>query len=219
MQPLLENLHQFRPETFGSARELLHRASRNEQHSPALLITCADAGLLAERITPTNSTGFCFASGLGTFVPPASAVADGEDDSMAATIDYAVRVLRASDIVVCGHSRCCAMAALLRGSLSGSSQDNLTWWLQQTAPLRDLIQAHYAHLTDNAQRQRAAELETVLVSLENLPTYPCVRERLDQGALHLHGWFFNTATGELFAYNPASGQFELLMTFAEGRRG
>lgn len=218
MQPQLENLHRFPLETFGSSRELLDRSARDGKHPPALLITCADAGLLAERLTQANPDGFCFASGLGTFVPPASAVADGEDDSLAATIDYAVRVLRASDIVVCGHSRCCAMAALLRGSLSGSSQDNLTWWLERTAPLRDLIQAYYAHLTDNAQRQRAAELETVLVSLENLPTYPCVRERLDQGALHLHGWFFNTATGELFAYSPAAGQFEPLMTLAEGRR-
>jgi carbonic anhydrase len=53
---------------------------------------------------------------------------------------------------------------------------------------------------------------------ENLPTYPCVREKLDLGTLRLHGWFFKSATGELFAYHPAAGQFELLTTFAAGRR-
>ncbi|MBE0541874.1 MAG: carbonic anhydrase [Verrucomicrobia bacterium] len=218
MQPVLENLHHFRRETFGASRELLDRPSRNEPRSPALLVTCADAGLLAERLTEGNPAGFCFASGLGTFVPPANAVAKGDDDSLAATLDYAVRVLRVPDLVVCGHSRCCAMATLLRGSLPGAHQANLTWWLAQTAPLRDLIQSRYAHLTDNAERQRAAELESVLISLENLPTYPFVRERLDEGALRLHGWFFKTATGELFAFNPAAGQFELLRTFPEGRR-
>lgn len=219
MQPLLENLHQFRPENFGASRDLLHRASHNEPPPPALLVTCADAGLLAERLTESNPDGFCFASGLGTFVPPANAVAGAGDDSLAATLDYAVRVLRVRDIVVCGHSRCYAMAAILRGSLPGAPQDNLAWWLQRTAPLRELIQSRYGHLTDPAQRQRAAEQETVLVSLEHLPTYPCVRECLDQGTLHLHGWFFNTATAELFTYNPVTGRFELLMTFAEGRRG
>jgi carbonic anhydrase len=218
MQTQLENLHHFRCENFGASRELLHRASRNEQRPPALLITCADAGLLAERLTQTNPDGFCFASGLGTFVPPASALANGDDDSLAVTLEYAVRVLRVSDIVVCGHSRCCATATLLRGALPGAPRDNLAWWLQRTAPLRDLIQSRYAHLTDNAERQRAAELESVILSLENLPTYPCVREQLDEDALHLHGWFFDTATAELFTYNPAAEKFELLMTFPEGRR-
>ncbi|MEN9401760.1 MAG: carbonic anhydrase [Verrucomicrobiota bacterium] len=219
MQPLLENLHQFRPENFGASRDLLHRASHHEPPPPALLVTCADAGLLAERLTESNPDGFCFASGLGTFVPPANAVADGDDDSLVATLDYAVRVLRVRAIVVCGHSRCCAMATLLRGSLPGTPQANLAWWLERAAPLRDLIQSHYAHLTDNAERQRAAELEAVLISVENLPGYPCVRERLEEGVLHLHGWFFNAATAELFTYNPVTGRFELLMTFAEGRRG
>lgn len=218
MQPLLQNLHQFRPESIGAARDMLHPAPHHEPPA-ALLVTCADAGLLAERLTQTNPEGFCFASGLGTFVPSASAVADGNDDSLAATLDYAVRVLHVRDIVVCGHSRCCATAAIVRGSLPGSPRDYLAWWLQRTAPLRDLILAHYTHLTDPAQRQRAAELEIVLVSLEHLFTYPCVRERLDQGALHLHGWFFDTPTGELFVYNPAAGRFEPWMTFAEGRGG
>jgi carbonic anhydrase len=218
MQPLLENLHRFRPESFGVARDLLQHAPLHEPPA-ALLVTCADAGLLAELLTQTNPDGFCLASGLGTFVPPAGAFADGNDDSLAATLDYAVRVLHVRDIVVCGHSRCCATATILRGSLPGAPRDYLSRWLQRTAPLRDLILAHYMHLTDPAQRQRAAEQETVLVSLEHLFTYPCVRERLDRGALHLHGWFFDTPTGELFVYNPAAGRFELLMTFADGRCG
>jgi len=218
MQPLLANLHHLPRENFGTSSGLLERSLRDGRQSLALLITCADAGLLAESLTHSHAEGFYCGSGLGTFVPPARAVANGDADSLAATIEYAVCVLRVSDIVVCGHSRCCVMAALLRGSIPGSSPDNLAWWLEQTAPLRELIQSRYAHLTDDAERQRAAELEAVLVSLENLLTYPCVREKLELGTLHLHGWFFKTATGELFAYNPAAGQFEPLMTFAKGRR-
>jgi carbonic anhydrase len=186
--------------------------------STVLLITCPDAGLLAERLTESHPDGFCFATVLGAFVPPASAVDDSCDDSLVATLEYAVRVLCVRDIVVCGHSRCRAMATLMRTSLPGANRAQVTWWLERTAPLRDVIQSRYAHLTDNDPCQRAAELEAVLVSLENLPTYPCVRERLDAGTLRLHGWFFKSANGELFAYNPAAGQFELLMTFAERRR-
>lgn len=217
MQPLGQNSHSCRPETSGSARELLLHASHHETQPSALLITCADAGLLAERLTENNPDGFCFASVLGTFVSPAGAVADGCDDSLVAAIEYAVRILRVRDLVVCGHSGCCAVAAFLQGSLPGATQDNLARWLERTAPPRELSQLRNAHLPDKAQRQRAAELDSVLRSLDNLCTYPCVRERLDEGRLRLHGWFFNKAHGELLAYNPAAGDFELLMTVAEGR--
>ena len=215
MQPLLEGIHHFQREAFGCSRELFNQPSRNGQQPPTLLITCADAGLLAERISLNRPDGFHVATGLGTFIPPARA-ADGHD-SIAATIEYAVRVLRVGDIVVCGHSPCGAMAALMHGLPAGTAQPHLALWHKRGAPIRDLLRSRYAHLTGDAERQHAAELESVLISLENLPTYTCVQERLNRAALRLHGWFFKTATGELFAYDPVTGQFEPLMIFGEER--
>ena len=215
MQRLIEGVHRFQRETFGNSRELLNPPSHNGQQRPALLITCADAGLLTEQISLNRPDGFHCATGLGTFIPPARTT-DG-NDSIVATIEYAVRVLRVSDIVVCGHSPCGAMATLMHGSFVGTSQPHLAGWLERVAPIHDLVRSRYAHLTGDAERQHAAELECVLISLENLPTYPCVEEGLNRGALHLHGWFFKTATGELFAYDPATEQFEPLMAFGEGR--
>lgn len=84
-------------------------------------------------------------------------------------------------------------------------------------PIQDLVRSRYAHLIDDAVRQHVAELESVLLSLENLPTHPCGQEQLNRGALHPHGWFFKTATRELFACEPATGQFEPLMALGDGR--
>lgn len=217
MQRLIEGVHRFQRETFGNSCELLNRSAHNGQQPLTLLITCADAGLLAEQISLNRPDGFHCATGLGTFIPPANTTDGNDSDPIVATIEYAVRVLRVGDIVVCGHSPCVAMAALMHGSLSGTSQPHLAWWLERVAPIQDLVRSHYAHLINDAERQHAAELESVLLSLENLPTHPCVQEQLNRGALHLHGWFFKTATGELFAYEPATGQFEPLMAFGEGR--
>lgn len=219
MQRLIEGIHTFRASRFSDSHGLLNRPSRDDRQSETLLITCADAGLLAERLTQDHAHGFYCASGLGTFVPPADTVAEGDADSIAATIDYAVRVLEVGDIVVCGHSPCGALAALMHGSLSGTSQPHLAWWLKRVAPIQDLVRSRYAHLLNDAERRHAAELESVLLSLENLSTYACVQEQLNCGALHLHGWFFKTATEEMFAYDPAGEQFELLMAFGEGGRG
>ena len=76
--------------------------------------------------------------------------------------------------------------------------------------MRHVIEKEYAHLTGDAERLRTAEEENTLFALENLQTYPCVQDRLVDGSLRVHGWFFKIATADLFAYDPESKQFEPL---------
>ena len=83
-------------------------------------------------------------------------------------------------------------------------------WLNLAAPVRSVIAKEYCHLTKPEERLRAAEEENVLFALENLHSYPCVQERLADGTLRLHGWFFKIATAELFAYDPETNQFSSL---------
>ena len=65
----------------------------------------------------------------------------------------------------------------------------------------------YPHLHETAARETAAAEENVLFGLDNLHSYSCVQERLMDGSLRLHGWFFKIATAELFAYDPETRQF------------
>jgi len=60
------------------------------------------------------------------------------------------------------------------------------------------------------QQAKACEHASILVSLENLLTFPWVRERVDAKTLDLHGWYFDIESGNLYSYHPASGAFELL---------
>jgi len=87
-----------------------------------------------------------------------------------------------------------------------------------TGPVAVEASCRTHQVTRESERRQASALASVLIPLENLPMGPCVRERLDLGALHLHGWPFETAPEELFAFNPGAGQFRLLTTFGEGRR-
>jgi carbonic anhydrase len=59
-----------------------------------------------------------------------------------------------------------------------------------------------------ALQARACEQAAILVSLENLMTYPWIAERVIVGAMHLHGWYFDIEKGELSSYNPAHNGFE-----------
>ena len=60
------------------------------------------------------------------------------------------------------------------------------------------------------EQTRACEQRAILVSLDNLMTFSWIRERVEQGKLALHGWYFDIEQGELLGYNAASRKFEML---------
>jgi carbonic anhydrase len=205
MQQLIAGVHQFQQRDLGRYRELFQRLSRDGQNPHTLFITCSDSRVLAELITQSRPGDLFVVKNLGNLVPPATAT--GSTNSTAAAIEFAVEELGVSDVVVCGHSQCGAMEALLRGRSAAAAMPHLREWLELAAPVRVLIENNYRHLTDPAARTTAAGEENVLFALENLHTYPVVQARLAAGTLRLHGWFFKIATGDLFAYDPARQQF------------
>jgi carbonic anhydrase len=208
MQRLIEGVHRFQREEFGAYRALFRRLSREGQSPHTLFITCSDSRVLAELITQSQPGDLFVVKNVGNIVPPASVT--GETNSTAAAIEFAVSTLDVSDIVVCGHSQCGAMQALLEGLPTPGAMPHLEEWLKVAAPVRDIIQRGYQHLTDARARVNAAAEENVLFAIENLETYPAVRARLADGSLHVHGWFFHIASAGLFAYNPETKQFEPL---------
>lgn len=205
MQKLIEGVHKFRTDEFGNYRKLFRKLSQEGQNPHTLFITCSDSRVLAELITQSKPGDLFVVKNVGNIVPPATAT--GSTNSTAAAIEFAVESLQVSDIVVCGHTQCGAMEALLRGLDNPNAQPHLRDWLSLALPVRQTLQTQYAHLKSHAEQTTAAGEENVLFALENLHNYPCVEKRLTDGTLRLHGWFFKIATAELYAYDPESKQF------------
>src|SRR5881296_3235808 len=168
MQQLIAGVHKFQQRELGRYRELFHRLSKEGQNPHTLFITCSDSRVMAELITQSNPGDLFVVKNVGNLVPPATAT--GSTNSTAAAIEFAVQTLSVSDVVVCGHSQCGAMAALLREV--PETQPHLRQWLKLAAPVRELLANNYRHLTDDTARQTAAAEENVLFALENLRTYP-----------------------------------------------
>jgi carbonic anhydrase len=208
MQKLIDGVHKFRDSQFGRYKTLFKRLSREGQNPHTLFITCCDSRVIAELITQSQPGDLFVVKNLGNVVPPANVT--GSTNSTAAAIEFAVQALNVSDIVVCGHSQCGAMTALLNGRVPDESP-HVVEWLKIAAPVRTVIEKEYVHLKpDSAERVTAASEENVLFAVENLHTYPCVASRLQAGTLRLHAWFFKIDTAQLFAYDSASKQFEAL---------
>src|SRR5260221_2931377 len=169
MQQLIAGVHKFQQDELGRYKKLFRRLSRQEQNPHTLFITCSDSRVLAELITQSQPGDLFVVKNIGNIVPPADAT--GSTNSTAAAIEFAVNTLGVSDVVVCGHSQCGAMTALLDGLSESEDMPHLREWIALAAPVRQLIEAHYQHLTDRASRITAAAGENVLFALENLHTY------------------------------------------------
>jgi carbonic anhydrase len=209
MQRLIEGVHKFRTDEFGNYRRLFRKLSQEGQNPHTLFITCSDSRVLAELITQSKPGDLFVVKNVGNIVPPSSAT--GDTNSTAAAIEFAVENLQVSDIVICGHSQCGAISALLGKTPVGDATPHLRDWLKLAAPVLKTLKTDYAHLHITAERETAAAEENVLFGLDNLHSYSCVQERLMDGTLRLHAWFFKIATAELFAFDPETQQFSPLV--------
>ena len=201
MQKLIDGIHQFRSTIFRSHRELFERLA-DAQRPDALFITCSDSRISPNLLTQTMPGELFIARNAGNIVPRyGEAPGSGE----AAAIEFAVAALGVRDIIICGHSHCGAVSALLDPAAT-VELPALRGWLEHAKETRQIVDASYRDLPEDRRLVAAIE-ENVLVQLEHLQTHPAVAERLEDGRLALHGWVYKIETGEVFAYERERGQF------------
>src|SRR6478672_187175 len=137
LHPLIEGVHRFRNDEFGNYRSLFQRLSRDGQNPHTLFITCSDSRVLAELITQSKPGDLFVVKNVGNIVPPSDVT--GSTNSTAAAIEFAIETLGVTDVVVCGHSQCGAMATLLHGLPRPETMPHLQEWLKVAAPVRQII--------------------------------------------------------------------------------
>ncbi|MGW3117069.1 carbonic anhydrase [Streptomyces sp. NPDC001107] len=192
MQPLIDNARTFgqRPEEFAKLAE--------GQSPQVLFITCSDSRVVPALITGARPGELFELRTAGNIVPP---FASEHPTSEAATIEYAVEVLGVDDIVVCGHSHCGAVGALVRG-------DDLT----AVPAVRDWL-AHATPRPAGAVEDPAVAegvQSHVLTQLLRLRSYPFIEKKLKDRQLSLHAWYYEVHTGAVLAHDSASDVFKAL---------
>ncbi|GAA3864328.1 SulP family inorganic anion transporter [Saccharothrix violaceirubra] len=185
--PLIRGMHEFERTTAPLVRPFLTELAERGQRPKQLFITCADSRVVPNLITTSGPGDLFCVRNIGNLVP-----VDG-DDSVAAAVEYAVEVLAVDTIAVCGHSDCGAMKALVDGSVTAKSK--LWSWLR--AAESSLIRFHLPHGSDLPPVERLA-VANVAQQLDNLLSYPCVREAVDANALRLVGMYFDIAAARVY---------------------
>jgi carbonic anhydrase len=211
MDNLLTGLHQFH-NRFGREREFYSKLAAG-QHPSALFIGCSDSRVDPSIITQTGLGELFVMRNAGNIVPCYGASNGGEP----ATIEYAVSALGVKDIIVCGHSGCGAIQAMLHPEKM-EQLPSVKKWLNHAEATRQIILENYPKLTGENQLAAAVK-EHVLVQIENLQTHPSVAVRLQRGELTLHAWVYRMQTGEVLAYSSDDGKFTALTSLPAEEAG
>lgn len=195
MRKLIEGALRFERDVFPQQREL-YRELAGGQSPRWLLIACSDSRVVPSLLVQAGPGELFICRNAGNIVP-----AHGDHSGgVAATIEYAVQVLKVRHIIVCGHSDCGAMKAVLHPE-AVRELPAVASWVAYAARARAVV----LETASGESEQRLIELltlENVLAQLDNLRTMPCVAAKLSSGALALHGWFYDIAHGHFTAWDP-----------------
>lgn len=181
-------------------RELAETGQKPE----TMIIACCDSRAAPEVIFDSIPGEVFVMRNVANLVPPYEP--DGAYHSTSAALEFAVQALKVKNIVVMGHARCGGIDAALHPLEKPLSPgDFIGKWMSLLSPAAKKVAA-YDSMTQ-AERNTALERISIRYSLENLRSFPCVQILEGKGRLHLHGAWFDIATGELWVMEPSTGDF------------
>jgi carbonic anhydrase len=175
---------------FERYRDRFARLVTQDQSPEILYIGCNDSRVVPEAILGGGGPGELLV--LRTVANAVAPYGSGQR-TPGATIELAIHLFKVADIVVCGHTHCGGLRAL-DGPVSLSEDPDLALWLEYVRPAQTRVDALMPG-ADPLVRHRAIAEENVLLQLDNLQTYPAVRDAVKAERVRLHGWVYDLETG------------------------
>jgi carbonic anhydrase len=216
MQRLLQGYARFRRDIFPQHRDRF-RLLAERQQPDVLFITCADSRVVPDLILQTEPGDMFLCRAVGNIVPPHGSMPGG----ISSTIEYAVEVLHVRHIIVCGHSDCGAIKAVLPPDPADSRDHRNLSRLPLTAKWLGYVEPAWKYLPPGIPADDHRALHTALIranviaQLENLKTHPEVARALAHDVLQVHGWYYDILTGSVEAWDSEQRRFLVLEDWAE----
>lgn len=178
------------------------------QRPKVMIVTCSDA-----RVNPSQMLGckmgeLFIVRNVANLIPPYEA--DSQYHGTSAALEFAVLHLNVEHIIVMGHSRCGGIQSLYstlkRGSRAGE-QSFIAKWMEIAEEAKDDVEIAYPN-APLEEKLVLCEKRSLILSLENLTTFPWIRDKIAQKLLDIQAWYFDLKTGNLMQYNKALDDFE-----------
>ena len=193
---LIQRYHGWKATTFEDNHAWYRRLASEGQRPRAMVISCCDSRVHVTAIFGAEQGEFFIHRNIANLVP--AYLPDGEPHGTSAAVEYAVTALKVSHIIVLGHSSCGGVRGC-HDMCTGQAPD-----LEKSSSFvgrwMDILRPGYERvkdIKDEAARVAQLEREAVLVSVENLMTFPFVKAAVEKNELTLHGLWTDIAEGSL----------------------
>lgn len=207
MRKLIEGALRFQDEVYLQNQKLFQSLA-NGQSPRWLFIACSDSRVVPSQLLQSEAGELFICRNAGNIVP-----AHGEHSGgVSATIEYAVQVLKIRHIIVCGHSDCGAMKAVLDPD-AVAELPAVSAWVRYAERARAVVLETANGETEERLLERLTQ-ENVLAQMDNLRTLPSVAAKLRANALELHGWFYDIEHGRFQVWEPGRGEWMPLADLA-----
>jgi carbonic anhydrase len=204
---LIEGYRRFRSTGWARERERWSRLAEG-QSPKVMVIACSDSRVEPAQIFDASPGEMFVVRNVANLVPPFET--GGGHHGVSAALEFAVTQLQVEEVIVMGHGFCGGCAAALTGQFDDASHGHghfIADWIELLGEARQKVRARHGEAGFDRAAFHEMELEGVRVSLQNLRTFPFVREREQAGLLKLHGAFFAISDGALHVLDEASGSF------------
>jgi len=201
----VQRYHGWRTTSFEDKKALYRRLADEGQRPRSMVISCCDSRVHVTAIFGADPGEVFLHRNIANLVPPFEP--DGDYHGTSAAVEYAVTALKVSHLIVLGHSSCGGVKGFhekCKGNAPELAENSsfVGRWIDILKPAYERLGGNEADISDGM-----LEKEGVLVSLENLMTFPFVHDAVDREELSLHGLWTNIGEGGLEFYDPDAGEF------------
>lgn len=208
MRKLVRGIVDFRKNVRPSCKDTFAQLALG-QKPDTLFIACSDSRVVPNLFASSDPGDLFVVRNVGNLIPPCeSGGRTASDESEGAAIEFALLGLPVTEIIVCGHSECGAMHTLLSGR-ERPDAPHFSSWLRHGDHSLEMLKAKNPFRADLEPHNLLSQLN-VLEQMEHLKTYPVVRDRLREGSLRIHGWWFDIKEADVYEYEEGDGRFHLI---------
>ncbi|MEX3313881.1 carbonic anhydrase [Sulfitobacter sp. PS-8MA] len=204
---LLQRYQGWKATGYAENQTWYRRLAAEGQRPRAMVISCCDSRVHVTSIFGADQGEFFIHRNIANLVPPYEP--DGKQHGTSAAVEYAVNALKVAHLIVLGHSSCGGVAGCIQMCQGKAPElegpDSFVGrWMDLLRPKYEKVES----VEDPAEQQLQLERQAVMTSLENLMTFPWIKEKVEAGTLSLHGLWTDIGEGSLEYYDAKSGEFE-----------
>ncbi|MBL4614806.1 MAG: carbonic anhydrase [Magnetovibrio sp.] len=213
LNKLIFGFTHFRERYSSQRKDLYRRLVREGQKPKIVMIACADSRVDPAIVLQADPGDIFAIRNVANLVPPYEEPEDGEISyhGTSAALEFAVEQLDVEHVIVFGHAHCSGVKAMVQGQEGNPVAGRFVpSWTSIVNKAYDMAKAKNP-TAEGEELDRCCERQAVLVSLENLMTFPFIRQRVEAKTLQIHGWYLDIAEGQLSSYNAAEDKFETVV--------